>query len=29
MLQELKDNDIRMALVTTNTCETVRRVLGR
>lgn len=28
MLQELKDNDIRMALVTTNTCETVRRVLG-
>ncbi len=28
MLQELKDNDIRLALVTTNTCETVRRVLG-
>lgn len=28
MLQKLKDNDIRMALVTTNTCETVRRVLG-
>ncbi len=28
MLQELKDNDVRMALVTTNTCETVRRVLG-
>lgn len=28
MLKELKDNDIRMALVTTNTCETVRRVLG-
>jgi phosphoglycolate phosphatase len=28
MLRELKQNDIRMALVTTNTCETVRRVLG-
>jgi phosphoglycolate phosphatase len=28
MLRELKNNDIHMALVTTNTCETVRRVLG-
>jgi phosphoglycolate phosphatase len=28
MLQKLKDNNIRMALVTTNTCETVRKVLG-
>jgi phosphoglycolate phosphatase len=28
MLKALKDNDIRLALVTTNTCETVRRVLG-
>ncbi|MDP3449325.1 MAG: HAD hydrolase-like protein [Anaerolineaceae bacterium] len=28
MLQKLKENDIRMALVTTNTCETVRKVLG-
>ncbi|MBA4384321.1 MAG: hypothetical protein C0410_06265 [Anaerolinea sp.] len=28
MLRELKQHDIRMALVTTNTCETVRRVLG-
>lgn len=28
MLQRLKENDIRLALVTTNTCETVRKVLG-
>jgi phosphoglycolate phosphatase len=28
LLQSLNDRNIRMALVTTNTCETVRRVLG-
>ena len=28
LLQDLNDRNIRMALVTTNTCETVRRVLG-
>jgi phosphoglycolate phosphatase len=28
LLRSLHDSDVRMALVTTNTCETVRRVLG-
>ena len=28
LLRSLKERDIQMALVTTNTCETVRRVLG-